>query len=96
MPLWILLLLIVGLTVAMYFMLRPVQVLSPKQWLASHLVIWIGLWLIMGHILLMNVDNPQQVSELLGGIWTLGGGVCLAVVYMVRQFKKNSSPNRMS
>jgi len=90
MPFWLLLLLIVGLSVAMYFFLRPVLVLTRSQWLISHIFIWVGLWLIMGHILLMNIDNTQQVSMLLGGIWTLAGGLCFAIVFIVRRFKANA------
>ena len=90
MPFWLLLLLIVGLSIAMYFYLRPVQVLTRSQWLISHIFIWVGLWLIMGHILLINIENTQQVSMLLGGIWTLAGGLCFAVVFIVRRFKANT------
>lgn len=90
MPLWMLLLLIIGLSVIMYFYLRPVKVLTQSQWIISHLFIWIGLWLIMGHILLMNTEHPEQVSMLLGGIWTLAGGVCFAAVFVSRRLKMNA------
>ncbi|MEZ4519851.1 MAG: hypothetical protein R3C44_24480 [Chloroflexota bacterium] len=68
--------------------LRPVQVLTQNQWLISHLFIWIGLGLVMGHIALLHTDDLREVSMLLGGIWTLAGGICFAVVYIVRQMKK--------
>ena len=42
MPFWVLLFLIVGLSIAMYFTLRPVQVLTRTQWIISHLFIGMG------------------------------------------------------
>ena len=94
MPFWLVLVLIVGLSAAIYFVLRPVQVLTRTEFIISHLFIVVGLWLIMGHILLMNADHVEDVSMVVGGIWTLAGGVCFAVVYVSRRLKMKSAAER--
>ena len=92
MPFWMLILLIVGLSIAIFLVQRPLQVLTQSQWIISHLFLWIGLWLIMGYILLTNIENIEQVSMVVGGIWTLAGGVCFVVAYIIRQMKTGSPP----
>jgi hypothetical protein len=84
MPISILLALIVGMSVAMYFYLRPLQVFSNKQWLISHGFMLVGLGLILGW-LWFNRDQFEGVTMLMGGIWTVAGGLCFAMIYAVRR-----------
>jgi len=91
MPLWMLILLVIGLSIVIFFVQRPLQVLPQSQWLISHLFIWIGLWLIMGYILLRNLETINQVTMVVGGIWTLAGGGCFVVTYIIRQMKAGFS-----
>ena len=91
MPLWMLILLMVGLSIVIFFVQRPLQVFTSSEWLVSHLFIWIGLLLIMGYILLMNLETVTQVTMVLGGIWTLAGGGCFIVTYAIRHLRTASS-----
>jgi hypothetical protein len=86
MPFWILIILVVVISVAMYFVLRPLRVLSKKEWTISHCFIIIGLLLISGW-LWMNQSNYINAAMLAGGIWTVSGGICFAVGYVARRFK---------
>ena len=83
MPVSILLALLVGISVAMYFYLRPLQVFSNKQWLISHGLMLVGLGLILGW-LWFNRDQFEEITMLMGGIWTADGGLCFAMIYAVR------------
>jgi len=88
-PLWMSILLIVGLSVVIFFIIRPLKVLTSAQWITSHLFLWLGLWIIMGYVLLTNLENTDRAGMLMGGIWTLAGGMCFVVGYIVHQFKKD-------
>ena len=84
MPISITLILIVGLSIVVYFSLRPLQFFSNKQWLISHSFIVIGLGLILGW-LWFNRNQFEQITMLMGGIWTLAGGLCFVVGYIIRR-----------
>ncbi len=86
MPISVLIVLMVGLSVAMYFLQRPLQILSKREWLISHAFIIIGLLLILGWLWL-NQDQFQKITMLMGGIWTLFGGFCFVVTYVSRRLK---------
>ena len=83
MPILILLALIVGISVAVYLFLRPLQVFSNKQWLISHGLLLVGLGLISGW-LWFNQGQFERITMLMGGIWTLAGGLCFVMGYAVR------------
>jgi hypothetical protein len=87
MPISILLALIVGISVAEYFLLRPLQVFSDNQFLISHGFILVGLGFILGWLWL-NQGQFEHITMLMGGIWTVAGGLCFVVVYAVRRMKK--------
>lgn len=89
MPLWVLVLMIVGITTAMFFYLGPLQVLTRQQFIVSHLFIIAGVLIVIGYLLLQNLDQPSEVTMIMGGIWTLAGGICFGVVYVSRQLKKS-------
>ena len=82
-PLVVLLSLLVGISVAMYFYLRPLQFFSNKEWLISHGFMFIGLGLVLGW-LWFNWGPSGEIIMLMGGIWTLAGGLCFVAVYAVR------------
>ena len=84
MPISISLALIVGMSVAVYFLVRPLQVFSNKQWLISHGFMLIGLGLILGW-LWFNRDQFEQITMLMGGIWAVAGGLCFVMGYAVRR-----------
>ena len=84
MPLSIFLILVIGLSVAIYFLIRPLRVFSTRQWLISHGFLLIGLVLILGWIWL-NRGQSEQITMLMGGIWTLAGGSCFVVGTIVRR-----------
>jgi len=84
MPLWMLIVLIVIIPVVMYFLVRPLKVLSSKEWAVSHGFIIIGLVLITGWLWL-NRNNYREMAMLIGGIWTIFGGICLVVTYTLRK-----------
>ena len=84
MPISIFLTLVVGHSVAVYFLIRPLQVFSSKQWLISHSFMLVGLGLILGW-LWFNRDQFEQITMLMGGIWTVAGGLCFVMGYAVRR-----------
>lgn len=86
MPLWLLIVLIIVLSIVMYFVLRPLKVLSVKEWIISHLFIIIGLILLIAWLWL-NKGDYWNMAMLGGAIWTISGGICFAVVYVIRRFK---------
>jgi len=86
MPISVLIALIVGLSMAMYFILRPPQVLSNKTWLVSHGFIIVGLSIVLDWLWL-NRNQFREVTMLMGGIWTLFGGFCFVAVYVLRRAK---------
>lgn len=88
MPLWVLILMIVGITTAMFFYLRPLQVLTKQQFVVSHIFIVTGMLLVIGYLLFQNLENIRDVTMIMGGLWTLAGGVCFGAVYVSRQLKK--------
>ena len=81
-----LLALVIGISAAMYFYLRPLEVFSRKEWLISHGFIIAGLVLILGW-LWFNRGQFEEITMLMGGSWTVAGGLCFAVVYVVRKLK---------
>ncbi len=86
MPLSVLIALIAALTIAMYFVLRPLKILNAKEFAISHGFIVVGLLILIGWVWL-NRGEFLEATMIMGGIWTLFGGLCLATVYVVR--KKN-------
>ena len=84
MPVSILILLIVGLTVAMYFTLIPLEVLSRREFVVSHSFVVAGLLLILGWIW-FNKDQFREATMIMGAIWTLFGGLCFVAVYALRR-----------
>ena len=48
MPISVLVALIVGLTLAMYFVLRPLKIFSKKEFLISHGYMVVGLAIVLG------------------------------------------------
>jgi len=87
MPISVLIALIIGLSVALYFLVRPLQVLSKREWLISHGFIIVGLALILGW-LWFNKGQFWEITMLMGGIWTLFGGFCFVVSYALRRLKR--------
>ncbi len=86
MPISVLIALLVGISVAMYFVLRPLKVLSRREFLISHVFIIIALVLILGW-LWFNRSQFEEITMLMGGIWTLFGGFCFVGVYALRRLK---------
>jgi hypothetical protein len=85
MPIVVLVALIIGLTLAMYLFLRPLKVLSKKEFLISHGFIIAGLFVILGWLWL---NLPEyEATMIMGGIWTLFGGLCFVSVYISRKFR---------
>jgi uncharacterized membrane protein YphA (DoxX/SURF4 family) len=84
MPVSVFLTLVVGISVAVYFLIGPLQVFSSKQWLISHSFMLVGLGLILGW-LWFNRDQFEQITMLMGGIWTVAGGLCFVMGYAVRR-----------
>ena len=87
MPLWMLVGLIVIISVVIYFLLRPLKVLSHTEWAVSHVFIIIGL-LLVSCWLWLNQDECSQMSMLIGGLWTISGGICFAVTYALRRLRR--------
>lgn len=87
MPLWMLLGLIVIIIVAIYFLLRPLKLLNSKELAISHGFIIIGL-ILVSVWLWLNQKDYSQMSMLIGGLWTISGGICFAVTYALRKFKR--------
>ena len=88
MPIYVLIALIIGLSIAIYFFLRPLQILSGRECLISHGFIIIGLALILGW-LWFNGDQYREITMLMGGIWTLFGGFCFVGTYVLRRLKRS-------
>ncbi len=87
MDIWTLLAAIVVISVAVYFLVRPLQVFSSKQWLISHGFIVVGLGFITGWFWL-NRDqflDFDGITMLVGGIWTVAGGLCFMMAYLQRR-----------
>jgi len=85
MPIYVLVALIIGLTLIMYLFLRPTKVLTIKEFMISHSFIFAGLFIILGW-LWMNLPE-YQATMIMGGIWTLFGGLCFVSVYIARKLK---------
>ena len=83
-PLFFVLVLVIPVIV--YFCIRPLQVLTQKQWLVSHAFIVIGLLLLTGY-LLFNQNMSREITMLAGGIWTVAGGLCFVATFLSRRFK---------
>lgn len=84
MPISITLILIVGLSIVVYFSVRPLQFFNNKQWLISHSFIVVGLGLILGW-LWFNRNQFEEITMLMGGIWALAGGLCFVAGYFVKR-----------
>ena len=93
MPLWVLIALIVAVTAAIYFLLRPLRVLGGKEFVVSHGFITIGLILISVWLWL-NRGDYQQMAMVIGGMWTAFGGLCFMAVYVLRKSITNRGENR--
>ncbi len=88
MPISVLVALIAGLTMAMYFVLRPLKIFSEKEFLISHGYIVVGLAIVLGW-LWTNGDQFREATMIMGGIWTVFGGLCFIAVYVSRSAKGN-------
>jgi hypothetical protein len=86
MPISVLVALIAGLTIAMYFVLRPLKILGKREFLISHGFIVVGLLIVLGWLWL-NRDQLREITMIMGGIWTLFGGLCFVAVYVLRSAK---------
>jgi hypothetical protein len=84
MPLSVLVVLIAALTIGMVVVLRPLRVISAKEFVVSHAFIVVGLAIILGWFW-SNRDKFLEATMIMGGIWTLFGGLCLATVYVLRR-----------
>jgi hypothetical protein len=85
MPIVVLVALIIELTLAMFLFLRPLKVLAKKEFLISHGFIIAGLFVILGWLWL---NLPEyEATMIMGGIWTLFGGLCFVSVYISRKFR---------
>jgi FtsH-binding integral membrane protein len=84
MPLSVLVVLIAALTIGMVVVLRPLRVISAKEFAVSHAFIVVGLAIILGWFW-SNRDKFLEATMIMGGIWTLFGGLCLATVYVLRR-----------
>ena len=58
--------------------MKGLKVMTTKEWLVSHLFIWVGL--ILMSVWLYGV-TPPQVNLLVLGIWLLVGGFCWVAAY---------------
>jgi len=86
MPVWMLIGLIVIISIVIYFLLRPLKVLRGREWAISHVFVIIGLVMISAWLWL-NKGNHLQMSMLIGGLWTISGGTCFAVTYVLRKLR---------
>ncbi|MGD0761778.1 MAG: hypothetical protein ABR929_01065 [Roseiarcus sp.] len=84
MPLSVLVVVIAALTVGMVFVLRPLRVINAKEFIISHAFIVVGLLIIIGWFW-SNRDKFLEATMIMGGIWTVFGGLCLATVYVLRR-----------
>jgi hypothetical protein len=87
MPIWIYIVLILGVCVVCYFIIRPLQVFSNKEFLISHGFVLLGLGLISAW-LIYNQHLFEDIAMLMGGIWAVAGGVCFMMSYSLRSRKK--------
>jgi hypothetical protein len=89
MPTTVLIALVAGISAAVFFMLRPLKILSKQQFFISHGFIIIGLLIVLGWVWL-NRDQFREATMIMGGIWTLFGGLCFVTVYVLRRPQKGS------
>ena len=87
MPLWMLIALIVVISIVIYFLLRPLEVLSSKEWAITHGFIIAGLVLI-SIWLWLNRGDYREMAMFIGGIWAVFGGLCFVGTYATRKFNK--------
>lgn len=80
------LVLMIGLSVVVYFLVRPLQVFRKKEWFVSHSFLTIGLGLILGW-LWVNRSQYEEITMLMGGIWTFAGGICFVAGYTLKRKK---------
>ena len=88
MPISVSLGLIIVISLAAYFYLRPLRFLSATEWLISHSVIIVALSLVLAWLWL-NRAQFAQVPLLMAGIWGIAGGICLVVVFVIRRLGRN-------
>jgi hypothetical protein len=84
MPISVLVAGIAALTIGMYFVLRPLRVLNAKEFIISHGFVVAGLLIVIAWFW-ANRDRFLEATMIMGGIWTLFGGLCLAAVYVLRK-----------
>ncbi len=82
--------LIIVISLASYFYLRPLRFFSGKEWLISHSVILVALSLILVWLWL-NRAQFNEIPLLMAGIWGITGGVCFVVVFIVRRLGRHRS-----
>ena len=90
MPLWVLIGLVVVISTAIYFLLRPFKVLSSNEWAISHGFIIAGLTLV-SIWLWLNRRDYLEMAMLIGGLWTIFGGLCFATTCAIRKFNKKEA-----
>ena len=86
MPISISLGLIIVISLAAYFYLRPLRILSTAEWLISHGIIMVALLFVLGW-LWMNRAQFVQIPLLMAGIWGITGGICFVVVFVIRRLR---------
>ena len=86
MPIFVLDALMIGLTTAMYFVLRPLKILSQREFLISHGFMVVGLLIVLGWLWL-NRGQLREATMIMGGLWTVFGGLCFVAVYVLRKSK---------
>jgi hypothetical protein len=72
----------------MAWILHPPQVLSKKKLLGSHLFLIAGIILLNMWIFMSGIVNALLLA---GAIWTIGGGICVIVVYVLRSQTRNQN-----
>jgi hypothetical protein len=70
----------------MAWILHPPQVVSKKKVLGSHLFLIAGIILLDMWIFLSGIANALLLA---GAIWTIGGGICVIAVYVLRSQIRN-------
>ncbi|MCB1516823.1 MAG: hypothetical protein KDJ19_04305 [Hyphomicrobiaceae bacterium] len=94
MNIWVLLILVIGLTLIMHQVLRPLRVLRRREFWLAHLFMWAGLWMIWGFVVFQHPEaDLSDMTMLMGAIWTLGGGICFAFLYVTRHLAANKRGN---
>ena len=89
MPFWLLLMFAIGLTIAFFAYLVPLQVLARRVFWLSHGMIWVGMWFVWGFVVYMMPGRPlADFSMLMGGLLT-GGGLCMVAVHVVRRLHEH-------